>query len=398
MGDGRRPRVILHLDMDAFYPSVEVLDDPSLRGKPVIVGGGRERGVVSSASYEARAFGVRSALPVAAALRLCPHGVFLPVRMSRYREVSGQVFEVFHRFTSRVEALSIDEAFLDVTGSQRLFGPPEEIAVKVKQAVFSRVGITVSAGVAPNKFTAKIASDLQKPDGLTVVPEGGVQAFLNPLPIEKLWGVGEATRKRLALLGVRTIGDLSRVPLRTLEARFGKHGTHLHLLSRGIDDREVATERAVKSVGHEDTYPRDILDPEALRRELLSLCMRVTRRLRGVSLKGRTVTLKVKYADFRQTTRSRTLEAATDDGAEIFRHACRLLEKTDAGRKPVRLLGIALSGLDPLGTCRQPGLFEREPPGRRRNSLNRALDRIHGRFGEGAVLPGTLVEKENPEK
>jgi len=398
MKPSRRPRVILHLDMDAFYPSVEVLDNPSLRGKPVIVGGPRERGVVSSASYEARAFGVRSAQPMAAALRLCPHGVFLPVRMSRYHEVSGEVFEVFHRFTSRVEALSIDEAFLDVTGSERLFGTPREIAVKVKQAVFSQVGITVSAGVAPSKFMAKIASELGKPDGLTLVPEGGEEAFLHPLSIEKLWGVGEATRKRLALLGVRTIGDLSRVPLQTLEKRFGKHGTHLHLLSQGIDEREVEPERAVKSVGHEDTYAQDMRDRESLRRELLSLSIRVSRRLRSGSLEGRTVTLKVKYADFRQVTRSRTLAEATDDGAEIFRQACRLLEDTEAGRKPVRLLGISLSGLEHPGTCRQQGLFDKDPRCRKRNQLNQALDRIHDRFGERSVLPGTLIEKETAEE
>jgi len=398
MKDTGGPRAILHLDMDAFYPSVEVLDDPSLKGKPVIVGGPRERGVVSSASYEARVFGVHSALPMATALRLCPHGVFLPVRMSRYLEISREVFRVFHRFTPRVEALSIDEAFLDVTGAERLFGGPEEIAVKVKQAVVSRVGITVSAGVAPSKFVAKIASDLHKPDGLTVVPAAGVEAFLHPLPIEKLWGVGEVTQKKLARLGVRTIGDLSRVSREVLEKRFGKHGTHLHLLSRGIDDREVETERAVKSVGHEDTYPQDILEPESLRRELLSLAIRVSRRLRRQGIEGRTITLKVKYADFKQVTRARTLERATDDGAEIFRQACRLLENTDAGRRPVRLLGISLSGLEDPHATRQPGLFENTSSQRKQKRLNRALDRIHGRFGEDSVLPGTLLKKESPEK
>ncbi len=387
------PRSILHLDMDAFFPSVEVLDNPALKGKAVIVGGPRERGVVSSASYEARAFRVHSALPMATALRRCPQGVFLPVRMARYQEVSREVFEIFHRFTARVEALSIDEAFLDVAGSERLFGGPEEIARKIKKAVFSQIGLTVSAGVAPTKFVAKIASDIRKPDGLTVVPEGGVEAFLHPLPIEKLWGVGDATRKRLAGLGVRTIGELSRVPRDVLEKRFGKHGTHLHLLSRGIDDRNVVTGREIKSVGHEDTYPEDILDPEALRRELLSLAIRVSRRLRSKGLEGRTVTLKVKYSDFVQVTRSQSLEKSTDDGAEIFRHVCRLLEKTDAGRRPVRLLGISLSNLkDPEGSW-QPGLFDKASEPLKQQRLNRVLDRIHGKFGEDSVVPGTLLKK-----
>jgi DNA polymerase IV len=389
----RGPRQILHLDMDAFFPSVEILDDPSLRGKPVIVGGSRERGVVSSASYEARKFGVHSALPMAAALRLCPHGVFLPVRMSRYQEVSRQIFEIFGRFSPQVEALSIDEAFLDVTGSERLFGGPEPIARKIKQAVFSSVGMTVSAGIAPSKFVAKIASDLHKPDGLTVVPEGGVKAFLHPLPIEKLWGVGEATQKGLASLGVRTIGDLSRVSPEVMERRFGKHGTHLHLLSLGIDDREVETERECKSVGHEDTYSQDVLDSEQLRRELLSLAIRFSRRLRGEELEGRTVTLKVKYGDFVQVTRAATLEEVTDDGAEIFRQVCRLLEKTEAGRRPVRLLGISLSNLEAQGGKRQPGLFDEQSEPPKRKKLNRALDRIHGKFGHDAVLPGTLLKK-----
>jgi DNA polymerase-4 len=387
------PKSILHLDMDAFFPSVESLDDPSLKGKPVIVGGPRERGVVSSASYEARVFGVHSALPMATALRRCPQGVFLPVRMSRYQEISREVFEIFRRFTALVETLSIDEAFLDVSGSERLFGSPEEIARKIKKAVFSQIGITVSAGVAPTKFVAKIASDIRKPDGLTVVPEGGVEAFLYPLPIEKLWGVGETTQKKLSGLGVRTIGDLSRVPREVLEKRFGKHGAHLYLLSHGIDDREVKAGREIKSVGHEDTYPEDIVDPEALRRELLSLAIRVSRRLRDKGLEGRTVTLKVKYSDFVQVTRSRTLEKRTDDGAEIFRRACRLLEKTDAGRRPVRLLGISLSNLENPAGCRQPGLFEQAAESQKQKRLNRTLDRIHGRFGEGSVLPGTLLKK-----
>ena len=390
-------KTILHLDMDAFYPSVEVLDNPSLRGKPVIVGGPRERGVVSSASYEARTFGVHSAQPMAAALRLCPRGIFLPVRMPRYQEVSRQVFEIFCRFTPLVEGLSIDEAFLDVTGSERLFGGPEEIAKKIKKKIFSQIGITVSAGVAPTKFLAKIASDLQKPDGLTIVPEDGVQAFLHPLPIQKLWGVGKATQERLERLGVRTIGDLSRIPGKTLERKFGKHGTHLHLLSQGVDDREVETSRPIRSIGHEDTYPQDILDMECIHKELLSLAIRVSRRLRYKEVEGRTLTLKVKYDDFVQITRSLTLESATDDGAEIFRNICLLLDKTDAGSRPVRLLGISVSNLKSPESYMQPSLFEKEREEKKKKKLNQALDRISEKFGEDSVLPATLMKNEIKE-
>ncbi|MFB0507684.1 MAG: DNA polymerase IV [Thermodesulfobacteriota bacterium] len=386
-------KAIIHLDMDAFYAAVEVLDNPSLKGKPVIVGGSQKRGVVSSASYESRKFGVHSAQPIATAMRLCPHGVFLPVRMSRYEEVSEQVFEIFYQFTPLVEPLSIDEAFLDVTGSVRLFGPPEEIAQMVKGAVFEEIGITVSAGVAPSKFVAKIASDLRKPDGFTVVPEEKVKAFLEPLPIEKLWGVGKVTQEALALLSVRTIGDLSRLTLEVLERNFGKHGTHLHLLSQGIDDRDVEVSQEVKSIGHEETFADDLLDMEAIRRELLSLAIRVSRRLRRHGIVGKTVTLKVKYHDFVQVTRSETFPEVTDDGGEIFRRCCGLLNKTEVGKRPVRLLGISVSHLLAQEEKGQLSLFQARftPPQRKR--LNLALDRISEKFGEDGILPGTLFKK-----
>ncbi|MBW2066944.1 MAG: DNA polymerase IV, partial [Deltaproteobacteria bacterium] len=231
-------REIIHLDIDAFYPSVEVLDKPSLKGKPVIVGGVSSRGVVSSASYEAREYGVHSAQPMATAMRLCPDGIFLPVRMSRYREVSRQVFDIFHRFTPLVEPLSIDEAFLDVTGSVRLFGSPIEIARKIKEAVREETGLTISAGIAPSKFVAKIASDMDKPDGLTYVPLDRVKAFLDPLPVEKMWGVGEASLKALAELQVKTFRDLRRVPPDVLERKFGRYGLKMLELSAGKDDKE----------------------------------------------------------------------------------------------------------------------------------------------------------------
>jgi DNA polymerase-4 len=386
-------KTIIHLDMDAFYAAVEVLDNPSLKGKSVIVGGSQNRGVVSSASYESRKFGVHSAQPIATAMRLCPQGIFLPVRMSRYMEVSDQVFEIFCQFTPLVEPLSIDEAFLDVTGSAKLFGPPEEIAKMIKRAVFEEIGITVSAGVAPSKFVAKIASDLRKPDGLTVVPDGEVKAFLAPLPIEKVWGVGKVTQDALALFGVRTIGDLSRLPLEVLERNFGKHGTHLHLLSQGIDDRDVEVSQEMKSIGHEETFAHDLLDMEVIKTELLSLATRVSRRMRRHGIAGKTVTLKVKYHNFLQVTRSETLPEVTDDGGEIFRRCCGLLDKTEVGKRPVRLLGISISHLLAQAEKRQLSLFQERFPTPKRKRLNLALDSISEKFGEDGILPGTLLKK-----
>ena len=387
------PKAIIHLDMDAFYAAVEVLDNPPLRGKPVIVGGAQKRGVVSSASYESRRFGVHSAQPITTAMRLCPQGIFLPVRMSRYKEVSNQVFEIFCQFTPLVEPLSIDEAFLDVTGSVELFGPPEEIARMIKRAIVEHIGITVSAGVAPSKFVAKIASDFQKPDGLTVVPEEKVKAFLEPLPIDKLWGVGKVTQEALTLLGVGTIGDLSHLSLEVLESNFGKHGTHLHLLSRGVDDRDVEASQEVKSIGREETFADDLLDMETVRRELLSLATRVSRRLRRHGIAGRTVTLKVKYHDFVQVTRSETFPEVTDDGGEIFRRCCGLLDRTEVGRRPVRLLGISVSHLCAQEEKRQLSLFQTGVTVPRRKKLHLALDRISEKFGEDGILPGTLFKK-----
>jgi DNA polymerase-4 len=389
-----KAKAIIHLDMDAFYAAVETLDNPALKGKPVIVGGTNKRGVVSSASYEARKFGIHSAQPVAKAMGLCPHGIYLPVRMGRYVEVSKQVFEIFYRFSPLVEPLSIDEGFLDVTGSARLFGTPVDIVKKIKRAVVEEIGLTVSAGVAPCKFVAKIASDLHKPDGLTVVPEGKVTEFLEPLSIERLWGVGKETQKALALLGVQTIGDLSRIPSDVLEMKFGKHGIHLHLLSQGIDNRVIETQREAKSIGREDTFPEDLIEMNTVNRELLSLATRVSRRLRRKEYEGRTVTLKVKYSDFEQVTRSITLSKATDDAKVIF-HCCKeLLEKTEAGRRPIRLLGISLSHIRARGEEKQLSLFQKEHLFQQSKKLNLALDKIYDKYGEDAILPGTILDKE----
>jgi len=382
---------IIHLDMDAFYPSVEVLDNPALKGKPVIVGGGEQRGVVSSASYEARKFGVHSAQPVAKAKRLCPDGIFLPVRMSRYQEVSKQAFEIFLRFTPLVEPLSIDEAFLDVTGSIRLFGRPESIAKKIKQIISKETGLTISAGVAPSKFVAKIASDIDKPDGLTVVHSDGVRDFLDPLPIKKMWGVGKVTQLVLSRLNIYTFRDLRQTPVRVLEKRFGKQGAKIHLLAMGVDERDVIPEHEVKSIGHEQTYSQDIITLDAAQKELLALGNKVARRLRHKGLKGKTVTLKVKYFDFVQVTRSATSPESTDDGSEIYSLACHLLKKTEVTKKPIRLLGISLSQLSFLGSGTQLSLFDQDRSSQKRQRMNIVLDSLYEKFGDKCVVPGTLL-------
>jgi DNA polymerase IV len=385
-------KYIIHLDMDAFYPSVEILDNPALKGKPVIVGGSEERGVVASASYEARKFGIHSAQPIAKAKRLCARGIFLPVRMSRYHEVSEQAFEIFHRFTPLVEPLSIDEAFLDVTGSLRLFGRPENIAKKIKQMILTETGLTISAGVAPSKFVAKIASDIDKPDGLTVVHPDSVRNFLDPLPIQQMWGVGKVTQQLLNRLNIDTFKDLRQTPVKVLEKKFGKQGVKIHLLAMGIDEREVIPEHDVKSIGHEETFLQDIVSLDVAQKELLALGNKVARRMRHKGLKGKTITLKVKYFNFVQITRSATLLKSTDDGSEIYSVACHLLKKTEIMKKPIRLLGVSLSQLSFLESGTQLSLFGQDRSSQKRQKMNNVLDSLHQKFGDKSVVPGTLLK------
>lgn len=383
---------IIHLDMDAFYPSVEVLDNPALKGKPVIVGGSKERGVVSSASYEARKFGIHSAQPIAKAKRLCPGGIFLPVRMSRYQEISKQVFKIFHRFTPLVEPISIDEAFLDVTDSIRLFGQPGNIAKKIKQIILTETGLTISAGVAPSKFVAKIASDIDKPDGLTVVHPDDVRDFLDPLPVKKMWGVGKVSQRLLSRLNIHNFRDLRQTPVKVLEKKFGKHGVKIHLLAMGVDERDVIPDHDVKSIGHEQTFLQDIISLDTVQKELLALGSKVARRMRQKGLKGKTITLKVKYSDFVQITRSATLPKSTDDGSEIYSVACRLLKKTEVTKKPIRLLGISLSQLSCLGAGTQLSLFDQDRSSQERQRLNTVLDSLYEKYGDKSVVPGTLLK------
>jgi nucleotidyltransferase/DNA polymerase involved in DNA repair len=381
-------RAILHVDMDAFYAAVEQRDRPELLGKPVIVGanplGGRGRGVVSTASYEARRFGVRSAMPISEAYRLCPKGVYLGVDMEKYVGVSRQVMAVLRRFTDVVEPLSIDEAFLDVTGSRRVFGPGEEIARKLKAAVLRETRLTASVGVAANKLVAKVASDLRKPDGLVVVEPGQEAAFLAPLQIRRLWGVGPKTEERLAKLGVQTIGDLAALDPARLERRLGAHGHDLLRLARGEDDRPVVGEaEEAKSVGQERTFDEDTADAARLRKTLLALCDGVAGRLRAHRLRARTVTLKYRDEDFKTRTHAETLAAPTDAGNELFRVAERLFADVH-GRKKVRLLGIYASGFGDAGG--QLGLFAEGP-----SPADRLRDTLKQKFGEGALTRASLL-------
>ena len=393
------PRTIVHLDLDAFYASVEQLDDPALRGRPVIVGGPSRRGVVCAASYEARRFGVRSAMPTARARKLCPDGVFLSPRFDRYGELSDRVFGIYRRYTPLVEPLSLDEAFLDVTASRALHGPGPDIARAVKGAVRAECGLTVSAGIAEVKLAAKIATDLGKPDGLVEVPPGGVAAFLAPLPVAKLWGVGPVTEEALRRIGVGTIGALAATPDAALAAAIGaSHARDLRALARGDDPREVVPDEAARSIGAEDTFGEDRTGAAELDRELLSQAGRVARRLRAAKVQGHVVTLKVKYSDFSLVTRRTTLERATDDDHAILAAARALLSRVDLAR-PVRLTGISVSDfaadaergqLDLFGAAPAVPAAEAADEGRRR-ALNAALDRLADRFGEGAVVPGDLA-------
>ncbi|HEX2195727.1 MAG TPA: DNA polymerase IV, partial [Actinomycetota bacterium] len=348
---------ILHVDMDAFYASVEVVKDPSLKGKPVIVGGQGGRGVVTSASYEAREFGVRSAMPTIQARRLCPRGIFLSNDFSAYQDYSARIREVFLSFTPLVEPLSLDEAFLDVAGSVKLFGDPVAIAGAIKARI-AELGLTCTVGVAPNKFLAKLASTRAKPDGLLVIPPDGVRAFLHPLPVTALWGVGEATGEALRRLGIKTVGDLATIPRRTLERAVGDSlGAHLAHLAAGEDDRPVSPHEPAKSVGSEETFAADLDSHDDIRREILRLADRTAGRLRSKGLCGRTVTLKLRWSNFQTITRSRTLPAEVDTAAEVYAVARELYDKLAPPAPRVRLLGVGVSSLAPGPPRRQLDLL-----------------------------------------
>jgi DNA polymerase IV len=386
----RPPEPILHVDLDAFYASVEVLKDPSLAGKPVVVGGPGARGVVASASYEARKYGVRSAMPAVRARRLCPDIVFLPSDFDAYRAHSNRFREVLLAHTPLVEPISLDEAFLDVAGATMLFGSPVEIAAKIRADVAREVGVTCSVGVAPTKFVAKLASDDRKPDGLLHVPVDGVADFLEPLPVGRLWGVGEKTRETLGRLGIRTIGDLGRTPVSILERLLGEvSARHLSSLANGVDDRVVVPYEPPKSVSHEETFERDLDDDGEILRELLHLSGRVAARLREDGYRARTVVLKARLATFQTLTRSRTLSDPTDIGADLYRTVAELYRALPGERRRIRLLGVQATNLVPAG-AEQLALLH----GERWGDVERTLDRIERRFGPGAARPASLIERD----
>lgn len=386
---------ILHVDMDAFFASVEVLHDPTLKGKPVIVGGTGNRGVVASCTYEARAYGIRSAMPSVRARRLCPHAVFVHGRYDAYAEVSGRIFDVFRSFTPLVEGISLDEAFLDVAGARRLFGGPHDIAREIRRRVLDETGLTCSVGGSTTKFIAKLASEAAKPSasftgpvpglGVKIVEPGDELTFLHPLPVQALWGVGPATLAKLERYGLRTVGDLAALGVDTLVGAVGEsHGRHLHALAWARDERVVVSEQRAKSIGHEETYAEDHHDLDALRREAVRMGDAVASRLRKHGMAGRTVTIKVRFHDFQTITRSHTLAAPIDSGHAIARVASSLLEHVDPS-SGVRLFGVSVSNL-------QEGAAQLTLDDTGWGRATAAVDDIRERFGDTAVGPAALVD------
>jgi DNA polymerase-4 len=380
-------RTILHVDLDAFYAAVEQRDDPALRGKPVLVGGSARRGVVASCSYEARRYGIQSAMPMAEALRRCPKAIVVRHRMDHYADASRAFFAILGDFSPEVEGLSLDEAFLDVTGSERLLGDGAAIGRAIKQRVRAELALVASVGVAPIKLAAKIASDIDKPDGLRVVGAGELLAFLHPLPVTRLWGVGETTREALAAMGLATIGDVARYPEAALSGRLGGNlGAHLAALARGEDPRAVEPESDPVSIGHQETFDDDLDDKGELAVILLHQADRVAARLRASELRARTVVLTVKYDDFRQITRRTTLEQPTSDGGTLARTAIELLGKVVVEPRRgarVRLCGVSAAQLEPRDAPRQLG-FDEEARARGER-LGDALDRVAAKFGKARL-------------
>ena len=383
---------VLHIDMDAFYASVELIGRPELKGTPVIVGGG-SRSVVLSATYEARRFGVHSAMPMTRARRLCPQATVVEPSHGRYSRVSAGVMEIFRSVTPLVEPLSLDEAFLDVAGAVRRLGRPREIGQLIRDRVADEQGITCSVGVATTKFVAKLASTRSKPDGMLVVPASGVVAFLHPLPVGALWGVGEKTEKELTRLGLHTVGDIAHTPRNTLVRALGQAaGSHLHALSWGRDERRVVAHEPDKSIGAEETFSRDVDEPDVVRRELLRLAERTAARLRTAGLAGRTVSLKNRFADITTITRARTLSEPTDVAAVLYATARQLYEALGLDRARLRLVGIRVEGLVESEFAPHQLLLGERAQGRR--EVEQAADKAARRFGDGTVRPASLVDPD----
>ncbi len=393
--------MILHVDMDAFYASVEERERPELVGRPVVVGGTPEgRGVVAAANYEARKFGVHSAMPMATALRLCPDVVVLPVRMSYYAEVSRQIRDIFFRYTPLVEPLSLDEAFLDVTGCESLFGTAAKIARLIKDEIMEETSLVASVGVAPNKFLAKIASDVRKPDGLVIVPPDQIQSFLDPLPVGRIWGVGKVTGGLFDRLGIHTIEQLRQRSVETLKQDFGSQGEHFWKLARGIDDRTVVPDREAKSISHETTFATDIADRDLSRAWLLDLTEQIMRRLRRKNEQARTVHLKIRFADFRTITRSRTLSSPTDVTAEVWQVAKELHDAALSGNQlSVRLIGVGVSNFSGDQLV-QKTLFDADPESQehaKQRKLDAVSDAVRDKFGSLSLSKGNTRPRSQTE-
>ncbi len=393
------PRVIVHVDMDAFFAAVEQLRNPGLRGKPVIVGadpkGGKGRGVVSTASYEARKFGVHSAMPISQAYRRCPQGVFVPPSGKIYQEYAQQIFAVLEQFSPQIQIISIDEAFLDVTASLHLFPSIEELGRQIKSRVYRETGLRASVGIAPSKSVAKIASDFQKPDGLTIVPPEQVQDFLDALPATRLWGVGKKTFVTLAKLGIRTVRQLREYPLDYLESQLGKMGPHLHRMARGIDERDVHDRDDVKSISHERTFSQDQTDPEQVLSTLLWLSEKVAARLRKHNFRGKTIQLKLRFADFSTFTRSKTLPHHTNLTEDIFSVSKHLYEQFGRKTKAIRLIGVGVSQLAGEAGM-QTSIWDVQ--NQRKLQLEKVLDELQERFGKSALTHARALEAQNRPK
>jgi len=386
-------RCIFHIDLDAFFVSVEQALDPGLNGKPVIVGGDPERrGVVASASYEARPFGIHAGMPLSRARRLCPQAIFIQADFSRYKDASARFMEILGNFSPHIEPLGIDEAYLDVTGCEEPYGSPHQLALAIKERIYKELKLTASVGIGGCKVVAKIASDLCKPDGLLQIAPGEEQAFLNPLPVDKLPGVGKKTEQPLKEMGISTIGELASLPLDMVKRRLGTPGTAIHSYARGIDDRRVEAAGEAKSISQQTTFARDTLDPHFLKAKLHQLCQEVCQELRGQNKRARCVAIRLRYADFETITRQVTLERASNANQVIFATALQLLNEALAQQeKPVRLIGIRISSL--VGNEKQLPMFDSgiEKPER----LDEAIDKIRRKYGSTAIKTGNGISSES---
>ena len=391
-------KVFFHIDMDAFFSSIEQRDNPEYKGKPVIVGAQPGmRGVVSAASYEARKYGIHSAMPISQAYSRCPHGIYLRPRMQVYAKTSKEIMAILRSFSPRIEQISIDEAFMDMSGTQKLWGPPKNAAATLAKQIYNTVQLTASIGIAPNKFLAKLASDMNKPSGITEVPFNTeeIVAWLAPLDVSKIWGVGIKSRQALAALGIRSISELQKIPLKELQKRFGKQGTSLYNLCRGIDLRDIEGYEKAKSISREHTFNKDSFDTEEWRRTLLSLSGDVGKRARKAGQKGKTVVLTYRTPDFKRYTRHATLDRPTNLSKLIYENACMLLGKEIPRLKGLRLIGVGITNFD---TAIQTDLFENGTATRAWNASEEAMDIISKRYGKDAILRAREITERKKKK